>query len=75
MGGNYLDAYLLGTPPQRWIKPVETEASASTNTPRTEAQAAFIRDSLLQSALNPVTFPRPDPENVDAGEGTDEMIE
>ena len=75
MGGNYLDAYLLGTPPQRWVKPVDSEASASATTQQTPAQAAFIRQSLLQSAMNPVTFPRPDPNSVDLGEGTDEMVQ
>ena len=75
MGGNYLDAYLLGTPPQRWVKPVDSEVSASTSTQQTPAQAAFVRQALLQSAMNPVTFPRPDSDSVDVGEGTDEMVQ
>ena len=64
MGSNYLDAYLLGTEPQRWIKPAELAAEAQ-NVQATDEAADLVRNAMHLSATNPMTFQTPDPSMVD----------
>ena len=64
MGANYLDAYLLGTEPHRWIKPAEMAADEEHQSASTEV-ADMIRGALSMSAQNPVTFQRPNEDMID----------
>ena len=68
MGSNYLDAYLLGTPPHRWIKPAEMAAEAE-HEQATDEAADLVRNAMHMSAINPVTFQVPNESQIDDVDG------